>query len=52
MRKKLYLLLSVAALLVMGAFGAWYYWTHRYDGLIAATAQKYSLDPALVNKAS
>lgn len=48
MRKKLLLFLVIVALLVGGGFAAWYYWTHRYDGLIAATAEKYGLDPALV----
>ncbi|HXG91461.1 MAG TPA: lytic transglycosylase domain-containing protein [Blastocatellia bacterium] len=48
MRKKLLLFLTVVIVLALGAFGTWYYWTHRYDKLIAAAAQKYSLDPALV----
>lgn len=48
MRKKLLLLFVAALLITAGAFAAWYYWTHRYDSLIAATAEQYGLDPALV----
>jgi soluble lytic murein transglycosylase len=48
MRKKLLLLITAGLLLALGALGAWYYWTHRYDKLIAAAAQKYGLDAALV----
>jgi len=32
----------------IGLFGAWYYWTHRYDKLIVEVAGRHDLDPALV----
>jgi soluble lytic murein transglycosylase len=48
MRKKIVILSLLAAVVVIGGFGAWYYWTHRYDKLIVATAQKQGLDPNLV----
>lgn len=38
------LVLATAAAML----AAWLYWTHRYDGLIAAAAQQNNLDPALV----
>ena len=48
MRKKLILFLTIALVLALGAVAAWYYWTHRYDEIIVASAQRYGLDPALV----
>lgn len=48
MRKKLITLLVLGVMAALGALGAWYYWTHRYDKLIASVAQKYELDPLLV----
>jgi soluble lytic murein transglycosylase len=47
-RKGLSILILTILLGAAGAFGAWYYWTHRYDDLIVETAGKYGLDPALV----
>ncbi|HKG22724.1 MAG TPA: lytic transglycosylase domain-containing protein [Blastocatellia bacterium] len=47
-RKGLSILILTILLGTAGAFGAWYYWTHRYDDLIVETAGKYGLDPALV----
>ena len=48
MRKKILILFVFALAATIGAFGAWYYWTHRYDKLIVAAAQKHGLDPRLV----
>lgn len=48
MRKKLITLLALGLIAGIGALGAWYYWTHRYDKLIVGVAQKYELDPLLV----
>ncbi len=48
MRKKTFTLLALAAILIAGAFAAWYYWTHRYDKLIVTVAQKHGLDPLLI----
>jgi soluble lytic murein transglycosylase len=48
MRKKILILLVLAGIVTIGGLGAWYYWTHRYDELIAAAAQKHGLDPMLV----
>src|SRR5215217_2602115 len=48
MRKKILILFVLVLTVAVGGLGAWYYWTHRYDKLIAATAQKNSLDPMLV----
>ncbi|HVF90304.1 MAG TPA: lytic transglycosylase domain-containing protein [Blastocatellia bacterium] len=47
-RKGLTILILMTLLSAAGTFGAWYYWTHRYDDLIVKTAGKYGLDPALV----
>lgn len=48
LRKRL-ITLSVLVLATAAALlAAWLYWTHRYDGLIAAAAQQHNLDPALV----
>ena len=38
----------LTVIVVVGGFSAWYYWTHRYDKLIVAAAQKHGLDPMLV----
>lgn len=48
MRKGLLILSTALLLVVAGMLVGWRYWTHRYDPLIAATAQKHGLDPALV----
>lgn len=48
MRKKLIILLALGLIAAVGALGAWYYWTHRYDELIVGVAEKYQLDPLLV----
>jgi peptidoglycan lytic transglycosylase len=48
MRKKILILLVLAVIVVAGGFSAWYYWTHRYDKLIVAAAQKHGIDPMLV----
>ena len=48
MRKKLLILLALVLVAALGAFGAWHYWTHRYDTLINTIASKHSLDPRLV----
>ena len=48
MRKKLLLLFISGVVLALGALAGWYYWTHRYDELIASAAQRHALDPALV----
>jgi soluble lytic murein transglycosylase len=48
MRKTLIILLALGLLGAAAVFGAWYYWTHRFDSLIVEVSQKYSLDPALV----
>lgn len=48
MRKKILILIMLAAIVAVGGFGAWYYWTHRYDKLIVVAAQKNGLDPMLV----
>jgi soluble lytic murein transglycosylase len=47
-RKFLLILLALALICAAGGFGAWYYWTHRYDDLIVRVANKHNLDPALV----
>lgn len=48
LRKTLVMLSVLLLAAVAGLLAAWWYWTHRYDGLIAAAAQQHSLDPALV----
>jgi soluble lytic murein transglycosylase len=48
MRKKIVTLLLLSVIVAIGGFGAWYYWTHRYDKLIVDAAQKHGLDPMLV----
>ncbi|HKP86295.1 MAG TPA: lytic transglycosylase domain-containing protein [Blastocatellia bacterium] len=48
MRKRILKLFVLALIAVAGAFVAWHYWTHRYDSLIVAVAQKHGLDPLLV----
>ncbi|MBI3653913.1 MAG: lytic transglycosylase domain-containing protein [Acidobacteria bacterium] len=48
LRKFIIAVVVAAVLLGLGIFAGHYYWTHRYDQLIIATAQKYKLDPALV----
>ncbi|HEY7914260.1 MAG TPA: lytic transglycosylase domain-containing protein [Blastocatellia bacterium] len=48
MRKKLLLLFIAGLVLALGTLAGWYYWTHRYDELIASTARQHGLDPALV----
>lgn len=48
MRKGLLILSTACLLVVAGMLFGWRYWTHRYDALITAAAQKHSLDPALV----
>jgi soluble lytic murein transglycosylase len=49
MPRKIFLILFTLALIcTVGGFGAWYYWTHRYDELIVRVATKHNLDPALV----
>lgn len=47
-RRVLITLFILALILAVGGFGAWYYWTHRYDDLIVQVANKHNLDPALV----
>ncbi len=47
-RKVLLLLFALIFIGVIGGFGAWYYWTHRYDKQIVTVARKYDLDPALI----
>jgi peptidoglycan lytic transglycosylase len=48
MRKRILYLIILALLAAAGGFAAWHYWTHRYDTLIVAVAQKHGLDPLLV----
>src|SRR5437867_1423301 len=48
MRKKLVISVFMCLLAAVGVLVAWRYWTHRYDKLIAATAEQHGLDPALV----
>ena len=48
MRKKVLLLIVLAAALALGAWAAWHYWTHRYDELITRIAAQHQLDPRLV----
>jgi soluble lytic murein transglycosylase len=48
MRKKILILFVLTVAVAIAGFGAWYYWTHRYDKLIVAAAQKHTLDPMLV----
>jgi soluble lytic murein transglycosylase len=48
MRKKTITLIALALVMAAGAFAAWYYWTHRYDELIVAVAQRHGLDPLLI----
>ncbi|HVG20476.1 MAG TPA: lytic transglycosylase domain-containing protein [Blastocatellia bacterium] len=48
MRKKILILLVLALAVIMAGLGAWYYWTHRYDKLIVAAAQRHGIDPMLV----
>ena len=48
MRKRITILLIFVLLGMAVGFGAWYYWTHRYDKLIVQIAAQYDLDPELV----
>jgi soluble lytic murein transglycosylase len=48
MRKKILILFTLAVIVAIGGFGAWYYWTHRYDKQIVAAAQRHGIDPMLV----
>lgn len=48
MRKKILTLLLLAVVAAIAGIGAWYYWTHRYDKLIVAAAQRQGIDPMLV----
>ena len=49
MKRKAPIISLVLVLLAVAlGFGAWHYWTHRYDELIVAVAHKYDLEPALV----
>lgn len=48
MRKRVTILLIILLLGMAVGFGAWYYWTHRYDKLIVEIAAQYELDPELV----
>lgn len=48
MRKRVFILLGLCLLAAAGLLAARRYWTTRYDKLIAATAEKHGLDPALV----
>lgn len=48
MRKKILYLIIFVLTGTAGAFIARYYWTHRYDSLIVAVAQKHGLDPLLI----
>jgi soluble lytic murein transglycosylase len=48
MRKRLFILLALLAVMSCIAVGGWYYWVHRFDDEIIAAAQKYRVDPALV----
>ena len=48
LRKRLITLLVLVLATAAAMLAAWLYWTHRYDGLIAAAAQQNNLDPALV----
>lgn len=48
MRKKILILLVLALTVAIAGFAAWQYWTHRYDKLIVAAAQKHGIDPMLV----
>ena len=48
MRKRITILLIIVLLVTAVGFGAWYYWTHRYDKLIVQIAAQYDLDPELV----
>jgi len=48
MRKRILYLFILALIAMAGALIAWHHWTHRYDNLIVAVAQKHGLDPLLV----
>jgi len=48
MRKKIIIAALLLILTTFGALIARHYWTHRYDGLITAIAQRHNLDPLLV----
>lgn len=48
MRKKLLIGVFACVVAAAGVLSAWWYWTHRYDALIADAARQHGLDPALV----